>query len=156
MKKAMACFLVLLCAFSCVSYTEDLNVVMDQFYNGLAAIIERNMENPDNCVREVEKYYENNQDTIAKVRVLTEKQMSQAMAMADKYEAMAELEELKNLENMEEFERTTREMEMMRPGMLPGAGRYASAMESFAVKYPRQGLVIAGKATQFIPKSQGE
>ena len=44
-------------ALSCASRAEDIDTIMDKFYDGLADIIERNMDSPDRCVREINDYY---------------------------------------------------------------------------------------------------
>ena len=119
---------------------EDMNTITDKFYNGLAEVIERNMDSPDNCVREVDNYYEANRATVEKIRKTAEEHVPQAMAMLDKYKTMGD---------------EVPEMEFEQKGMAeswasPGATRYGEAFNAFAMKYPQSAAKIASKAMQLI------
>ncbi len=127
-----------------ISQAEDMSAVMDKFHNGLAVIIERNMNNPDRCVIEVDNYYNANRATVEKVRKASEKHMGQAMAMADKYKYMSE-------EKLEALERSAMQKGMAEPEMSPGTTRYTKALESFMMKYPQRAMKISMKAMQFMP-----
>ena len=154
MKKIASLFI---CAFlmiltqNCISQAEDVSVIMDKFHNGLADIIEGNMNSPDRCVAEVDDYYRKNRATIEKVRKMTEKGVKQAMSMMPeyykKYESMSE-------EELEALERKTQQMERRQPKMLPGTARYTKALEAFSMKYPGQGIRIATKALEFMPRTE--
>lgn len=129
---------------------EDANTLADGFYNGLAEIIERNMNNPDNCVVEVENYYQANRATVEKIRQLAEKPMAQAMQEMDKvmekYESMSE-EELEALERQAQQKGSQYKQQKMSPG----AARYTEAMKNFTMKYPQQAMKVAGKAMRLVP-----
>ena len=59
MKKTVTLLLitgVVLVTFSTLSHAASLEAEIDQFYDGLGAIVERNMDNPDQCLREVDEY----------------------------------------------------------------------------------------------------
>ncbi len=130
-----------------ISHAEDINSIMDNFYNGLADIIERNMDSPEQCILEVDIYYKDNRATIEKIRKMTERGMSQSMAMMDKYGSMSE-EELEMLEV-----KARRRSEAQYP-VPKGATRYTEAMAAFSAKYPQYALGIATKAMQFLPVTE--
>ncbi|MEA3305597.1 MAG: hypothetical protein U9R52_02165 [Candidatus Omnitrophota bacterium] len=142
----LACLIMSISA--CVLQAEDVNKIMDKFYDGMAGIIERNMDNPDRCVSEVDDYYKENQATVEKVRKLTEKGMKQAMDMMGEYESMSE-------EELEALERQAMQKGMTESQMPPGLERYTEAMEKLMMKSPQQALKIAMMAMQFMPKIEG-
>ena len=136
---------------------ENLNTIADGFYNGLAEVIERNMNAPDRCVTEVDNYFEANQATVRKIRKMSEKPMAQAMgmgmAMMEKYESMSE-EELDALQR--QAEQKEKKMQQVYEKKMPGATRYSDAMEEFMMKYPQHAMRIAGKTMQLVPGLGGE
>ena len=147
MKKILKGFIVLLFLVFIVTglaTAEDTGKVIDQFYNGLASIIERNMESPDNCVREVEKYYANNQGVVAKIRKMSEVAMARVSAIGDKFDSMSD-EELAKLE--ESVGPLSPSGELISQGMQ----RYVAALQSFTFKHPQHALKVAGKAIQLLP-----
>lgn len=128
-------------ALSSTLKAEDMNAVMDKFYNGLAETIERNMDNPDNCVREVDSYYEANRATVEKMRKRAEEYQPQAMAMLNKYKTMGdEAPEMK-------FE----QKDMTKSWASPGVIRCSKAFNAFAMKYPQSASRISSEAMQFVP-----
>ena len=152
MKKVLNVFISLFLIVSIqtlISQAEDMNVIMDKFHNGLAVIIERNMNNPDRCVVEVDNYYNANRATVEKVRKTSEKYMGQAMAMADKYKYMSD-------EELEALERSATQRGMAKSEMSPGTTRYTKALESFMMKYPQHAIKITMKAMQFMPGTSPE
>jgi len=151
MKKVYKIFILLfLMVFilSAVSFAEDLKVLTDKFYAGVADIVERNMNNPDRCLREVYKYYENHQELINQIREETEKAFAQIGTTmgeyVDKYASMSE-EELSSFEEKSMYE------DDIEPQMSEAAGRYSEALEAFITKYPLQGSKISMKAIELLP-----
>ncbi len=147
MKKVLNVFMTLFLIVSIqtlISQAEDMSVIMDKFHNGLAVIIERNMNNPDRCVVEVDNYYNANRATVEKVRKTSKKYMGRAMAMADKYKYMSD-------EELEALERSATQRGMAKSEMSPGTTRYTKALESFMMKYPQYAVKITMKAMQFMP-----
>lgn len=145
MRPTAAIIIFMLAAWACpLSQAEDLSAVTDEFYSGLAAIIEANMDSPDNCVSEVDNYYKKNQKSVEKIREFTAKTIEQAMAVKDRYGAVTD-EEPEDVDLMAVQEGITA------PGLTSGSARYANALKNFAMKYPREGLKIAGKSTQLLP-----
>ena len=136
--------LFVLCAFKFPAFAEDLTTMSDKFYNGLADTIQRNMNNPERCVKEVDKYYDSNRSYIIKIREITEKHMKEAMAMMDKYENMTAAE----------MEAMSKKMEknMVNPHVSKGAEKYGETMEKFATKHPQYGFKIAMKAKELMPQ----
>lgn len=143
-------------ALSCASGAEDIDTIMDKFYDGLADIIERNMDSPDQCVREINDYYKDNQATIEKIRKMMEKGMAQARAMMKQYERTHDKQTYMTDDDIEAMERRARLMGMTRgvaeePTMSLGEERYAKALEAFAAKYPLRATDIAIKAMELMP-----
>jgi leucyl aminopeptidase (aminopeptidase T) len=124
---------------------EDINNIIDDFYNGLAEIIERNMEDPERGVKEVEDYYQNNQEAVNKIRQQAEKAMEQIAPQIDKYMSMAE-EEAAALAEQQKARENTAQGQMSR-----AAQRYTEALKAFTTKYPKYAMEIAGQAMQLFP-----
>lgn len=143
-------------ALSCVSRAEDVDTIMDKFYDGLADIIERNMDSPDQCVREINDYYRDNQATVEKIRKMMEKGMAQARAMMKQYERTHDEQTYMTDDDIEAIERRARLMGMTRgiaeePAMSPGTERYTKALEVFTAKYPLRAMGITMKAMELMP-----
>ena len=125
------------------SQVQDLTKITDNFYAGLADIIEVNMDDPDKCLEEVEDYYQKNEATVKHIRISTEEAMKQLTPSVDEYISMSEGE----LEAFAQEQRINRQSQLR---MSPGALRYTEAMETFTMKYPAYGLQVATKAFQLI------
>ncbi len=143
-------------ALNCASRAENIDAIMDKFYDGLADIIERNMDSPDQCVREINDYYRDNQATTEKIRKMMEKGMAQVGAMMKQYEHTHDEQTYMTDDDIEAMERRARLMGMTRgvaeePAMSPGAERYAKALEAFTVKYPLRAMGITMKAMELMP-----
>ncbi len=140
-----------------VLQAEDLNTIADGFYNGLAEIIERNMNAPDNCVTEVDNYFQANQATVRKIREISKKPMEQAMdrgmAIMEKYKSMSE-EELGALQR--QAEQKAEKMRQVSRKRSPGATRYSDAMKEFTRKHPQHAMRIVGKTMQLMPGFAGK
>ena len=124
---------------------EEINNMVDDFYNGLAEIIENNMDDPEKGVKEVEGYYQNNQETVMKIRQEAEKAMQQIAPVIDKYMSMAE-EEAAALAEQQKGRQNTQESRMS-----PAAKRYSDALKALTLKYPKYAMEIAGKAMRLFP-----
>ena len=159
MKKIGKIFVAVLVGISLlasISLAQDLNQVVDQFYAGLADIIERNMDNPDQCVREVEDFYAANQETVNKIRQAAQEAMKELSPMIDKYKSMTQEEiEALHQEAREKQIGQTDFPEVTLPPLADGADRYAQAIQAFAAKYPEAGMKIAAKAMNFYLISVG-
>jgi len=127
---------------------EDLKVLTDKFYAGVANIVERNMDNPDKCLSEVYKYYEDHQALVKQIREETEKAFAQIGTTmgeyVNKYASMSE-EELQALEGKSMQEGHSE------PQMSAAAKRYSDALEAFITKYPLHGSKISMKAMELLP-----
>ena len=136
--------LILLLSNLVYSQVQDLTKITDNFYAGLADIIEVNTDNPDKCLREVKDYYQKNEATVKQIRIWAEEAMKQATPLVDEYMSMSEGE-------LEAFAREQKLNRQSQLQMSPGATRYTEAMEIFAMKYPAYGLQVATEAFQLIP-----
>lgn len=142
--------------FNSISQAEDpeeISVMMDEFYDDLADIIERNMDAPDRCVREVDDYYRDNWETVERIRELTTKAMEEAMAMMQQFESTSGEYSEQEYMTPEELEEMAKKkgMAMQEPPAEHETDRYAEALEEFTTKYPKHGLEIVMKAMVFIP-----
>ena len=149
MKKIVKPFLltfliILLLGNPVYSQVQDLTKITDNFYAGLADIIEVNMDNPDKCLMEVEDYYQKNEATVKQIRILTEEAMKQVTPLVDEYMSMSEGE-------LEAFAREQKLNSQSQLRISPGAVRYTETMKVFAMKYPACGLQVATKVFQLIP-----
>ena len=134
-------------AFSiiCAGAAQEINKISEEFYSGLADIIEDNMNNPDACVAKVEDYYQANQDKIKEIRAAAEKAMEQMAPQMGKYMSMTQ-EEAEALAKKEGAQGET-----IKPRMLPEAERYSDALKTFSMKHLEAGTKIAMESMQLIP-----
>ena len=144
---------ILLISILCfVSQAADLRVLYDKFYLGMADVIERNMGDPQQCLREVDKYFEKNQALVAQIRSETEKAMTRSapmmQKMMNKYSSMSEAE-------LERLEQQGSGQAQMQSNMSPAMIRYNKAVEAFSTDHPRYALQLAGKMMQLISVPQG-
>ncbi len=125
------------------------NNISDEFYKGLAVIIERNMDNPQACLQEVNLYYKDNQSDIQKIREgaqeALEKSAPMMNTMMDKYMNMSE-EELAELEKQSQgYKRKSVNDYSL------GIQRYSEALKKFTGKHPKEGMKIAMLALELVP-----
>lgn len=124
----------------------SLAKLTDEFYGGLADIIEQNMDNPKACVGAVEDYYQANENRVTQIR----------SGIRDFFEEMASLAEKSTTMPAEEFKafaaaEEARLKEISEPSATSGGERYVKAMEKFSTKYPEYGLKVAAKAVKLFP-----
>ncbi|MDD5085383.1 MAG: hypothetical protein PHE61_04985 [Candidatus Omnitrophica bacterium] len=125
---------------------EPLTKLTDEFYAGLADIIERNVDNPKVCLSEVESYYQVNKDKVAQIRSGMKDFFKEMYVLAEKTKSMS-LEERKAFTKSEE----AKLKEISEPLATSGGERYVKAMGEFSTKYPEYGLEVAAKAVQLFP-----
>jgi DNA repair ATPase RecN len=107
--------------FTCV-YAADENIMYD-FYNGLANIIEQNMNNPDNCVTQAENHIRAN---IAKLKEVVQKAKQMARTMPQAQMSQAELEQ--KMQALSTDPMANKMMDTMQ--------RFSQALYNFSEKYP--------------------
>lgn len=127
-----------------VSGAEDIRAVIDKFYDGLAEIIEHNMNAPEKCLSEVDKYYSKNKEAIKKIRSIAEKSMEEAMAVKDKYGPLSE-------GDIGPIDAMSAQRGITVPGLTAGSTRYIEALRHFTMRYPQYGMKVAGRTTNFLP-----
>ena len=66
-------------------YAQNIDNAVDTFYRGLSPIIEGNMNNPERCLAEVNKYYSANKSLIEKVKQETAQAMQNMGPMMSNY-----------------------------------------------------------------------
>ena len=133
---------------------EDVNMLIDEFYDGLADVIEYNMDDPDQCVIEVDEYYVENQATVERIRRMMEEAMVKVKDMMDgftpEYGSMTE-------EEMEALEQQGRQRGM--PGdqvREEEETRYAKVLSEFTLKHPQHGLKVVMKGMELMPRFKAE
>jgi len=135
-------FLAGLLILSVLSYNalaEDAKIFMERFYAELTDIIERNMNNPERCVAEVKRFYEDNQD-----------KLSQFMEEAKRISASegTSVEEQAKSITKEEVEQM-----MQRPEtneLLKIMSRFNQVITRFSSNYPQQALEIMEKLKEIL------
>lgn len=137
---ALACLFIL----SGAAAAQMLDSLTDEFYNGLADIIEQNMNDPQACVTAVDGYFTTNQDKVEQIRKQAAEAMEAIGPEIDKYMSMTE-EEAKA---MAEKQGTQPDRQ---PKMSAAGQRYNDALKAFSLKYPQYGMKIAGKTMQLVP-----
>ena len=136
-----------LCIACCsVCEAQDINKLADEFYAGLADIIERNMDNAESCVREVDAYYQANKDKVAYIRAAAEKATEEISSKMDAYMSMSQ----KELEALAQ-QQGARQQEAPTSHMSDSGMRYTNAIKTFTVKYPNEGMKISMKALELVP-----
>ena len=141
---------VLLVSMLCaVSSASDLRALQDKFYAGITDIVQRNMEDPQQCLGAVDRYFEDNQALVAQIRMETEKAMAQSapmmQKMIDKYQSMSE-EELQALEK-----KSAATDQRMQSQMSSTMTRYNEVMSAFMERYPKYAMELAGKMMRLMP-----
>ena len=144
--RIFALSLLLVTTLNSFSRAEDMTNTMDNFYDGLATVIQDNMSDPGRCAEEVDKYYKRNQKIIEKVHKMIEESGKRKEGMAGKYESMTD-------EEIEAFENKSEMPAGIQPPAMPGSVRYTKALQAFILRYPQQGMKIASKAMEFVPDS---
>ncbi len=142
-------YFVLLCICSFIFKgavtAQQINSVADEFYNGLADVIEKNMDAPEDCVREVDNYFAANQDKVELIHREAAKAMEQIAPEIDKYMSMTEEEAAAMAQK--QGTQTNRQT----PKMSAAGQRYNEILKAFCSRYPQQGMKIAGKTMQLVP-----
>jgi hypothetical protein len=133
-----------------VAMAQELNRVTDEFYSGLAGVIERNMHDPESCVREVGNYFEANRDKVEFIRKEAAKAMEMIAPEIDKYMSMTEEEAAAMAQQQERMQANRSE-----PRMSAAAQRYNEVFKAFCSQYPKYGMKIAGKTMQLVPGFSG-
>jgi transcriptional/translational regulatory protein YebC/TACO1 len=134
--------LLIFCLLSCISLAEVTETFMEEFYQELTNIIEGNMDNPERCVAEVERFYEKNQGRLS--QFLEEAKRSgahQDIAIKEQMDSMTEAEmqeAIERAQNSKLFQIMT---------------RYSQAVVLFSRKYPEHGLKIMEKFRQAFPQT---
>jgi len=151
--KKISFFIVIIASiislYCVILYAADINKTTDEFYLGLALIIEHHMDNPQACVQAVEAYYQENQSTIQKIRTSAQEALEKSGPMMEKmmnnYMTMSE-EELEELEKQQKGSMTKAASQSS-----PGVDRYTKALQNFTMRNPQQGMRIATKALELVP-----
>ncbi len=142
-------YFVLLCIcsfiFKGVVTAQQINSVADEFYNGLADVIEKNMDAPEDCIRAVDNYFSANQDKVELIRREAAKAIEQIAPEIDKYMSMTEEEAAAMAQQQgTQANRQT-------PKMSAAGQRYNEVFKAFCSRHPQQGMKMAGKTMQLVP-----
>jgi hypothetical protein len=131
-------------------YAQSLDAMTNIFYQGLIPIIERNMNNPSQCLSEVDQYYVNNKALIEKIKAKTGEAMKQMAPMMEKY--MAAVEDSMSGKQIDEGQFKNFDQSASGSGSVsPIVRRYTKLIEQFTAKHPRAGGAIAMKAMELLP-----
>ena len=109
-----------------------IDATKDNFYKGLARVVERNLKDFNKCLDEVDNYYQRNQATAKEIRELARKDLADAMAAA------AEIESAGGGGGETE-------------GPFPrGLARYVKALKTLAAKNAQQAMEVAARAMELM------
>lgn len=154
MRAVLISAVVITFAWTNFGLAQDIGQLTDDFYAGLADVLEKNMDDPQQCLKEAEQYYQENQATVEKIRAAAEGAFVQAEPMMqqtmDKYKSMSE-EELKAMPEQQQG--------IQVPGPTqgtPGMDRYIKLIQAFTMKYPRCAVQLTMLSIQLIPESVQE
>jgi hypothetical protein len=139
----LACLCVFILTGAVIA--QQISMVADEFYNGLADVIEQNMNYPDACVTAVDNYFTANQDKVGLIRQETSKAMELIAPQIDKYMSMTQ-EEAAAMKKAQSAQANRPASQMSAAGK-----RYNDAFKAFMTQYPKQGMKIAGKTMQLVP-----
>jgi hypothetical protein len=131
--------LMILCLLSCNVLAEDAKTFMERFYAELADIIERNINNPEQCVTEVERFYEDNQ---GKLSQFMEEAKRVAASESTSIEEQAKSMTKEEVEVMMQYAETDKLFQIM--------SRFNQVMTIFSRNYPQQALEIMEKLRQIL------
>jgi hypothetical protein len=142
----------LLIAVLCsVCFAENYVETMDRIYADLADIIEANMDNPGQCLAGIDRYFEQNRDTITKAREEGERALAQAGPMAQSM--MGEYSSM-GMDALGEEGKSIQERTEAR--MNPEMVKYTRALEAFVTRHPAYALQLATKMMQLVPGFGGQ
>lgn len=116
-----------------------LQALTDKFYFGLAKIIEQYENKPEECVMEVNDYYENNRPLIEQIRKEAEAALEQTSFATEECSTG-------NKGNIKASEQKKQE-----PEMSMSMAEYSAALEAFIEKYPNEGVEITMKVLDLLP-----
>ncbi len=145
----IALVLISFAFFASTAPAENLAALTDKFYGGISDIMEKNMNNPDKCVREIDKYYDDNNATILKIRKLTEENIKKAVEFAKNFKDAP-------IENYEKAKSKAGDFYNENMGPTAGITRYSNAMQEFAMKHPQQAIKIATMGARLVPNANFE
>lgn len=154
MQKTKICFFVMfILAYSLpvITHAETAYFVTEMFYSGLANVIESNMNAPDKCVRDVERYYSNNKRLVLKIREETQGKIKEFEPIMNEYMKLIE-KVMAGEVSEEELAAFNKELQKKNPIQYSAeVDRYTAALETFTQRYPKQGMKIAAKSVELAP-----
>ena len=137
MKQFLSILIVTLLIFSTsVSFAQTVTIEevaddLNTFYTTLANIIEKNIDDPNNCINEVGNYYQNNQAIVANIK----KYFNREIFDSDR----ADVETLLKREN--EMAEINAEIAINANGY----NKYILALQTFSNKHPKKGSLLTDK-----------
>ena len=149
MKKIGSLILVILltaCLLKCASAQNDIGDAAEKFYAALAEIIQRNMDAPAKCVEEISNYYEQNKKLLGQIRKELEESIFKGIPLKYTPEEIGE-------NGMYKVKVAGQEQQMRMP---EGIMKYLHAFQNFIMEHPDEGIKIAEKVQQLMPKSAME
>ncbi|MBP7215942.1 MAG: hypothetical protein KBA46_01530 [Candidatus Omnitrophica bacterium] len=140
-----ALFFMLSIVIAVPCFAQEIEKVADEFYNGLANVIEKNCSNSQVCVTRVKDYYKKNKDKVTQIRKSTEKLMEEIKPQLDKGETMSKAD-------LAAFEKKAEQAIRLDPTISAGWKRYAQALKALSARSPENSSKIAVLALSLMPK----
>ena len=139
-KYILTIMLILGLAFPLYLKAQDLETLAADFYNGLADIIENNMDNPNACVAAIEEFYAANQELIVQMREAAQKSIGYG-------ENQMSQEQIQTMMLQQSITQQMPDTPVTRAAM-----RYSNALTLFSQRYPQQAATIAAQAMVLMPE----
>lgn len=123
---------------SSLAIAENPEEAMYNYYTDLADIIERDMDNPDQCVEEIERYYQENQEDIEKMQEYTEESRRRGEGMQNRPVTEEEIEKAGEA--------------LSQTKMVEALNRFIEVLSNFSMEHPDHAKRIREVMEQFAPK----
>ncbi|MFH1856032.1 MAG: hypothetical protein ABH836_02230 [Candidatus Omnitrophota bacterium] len=125
---------------------QDLQMLTDDFYMGLAEVIENNMTDAEGCLNDVNNYYEENSFLVEQIKEEAKKTLNETLPLMEEYTEETVASNESDLSSVE-----IEEIQWNEQSASPAMQRYAEALEAFTQKYPKYSFDIGIKAMELFP-----
>ena len=135
METRIGIFIVLIHSYGKAQAADQ--AVIESFYGGLAGVIEQHTNDPDTCVKEVEKYFKTHTESVAKIK---------SFAM----DGMQQIDDYRNMTEQEALALEGKSTHKDIPEIPEGLSRYSIAMQKFGTQNPEQGMYVANIIMKYL------
>ena len=129
----------------------DYSNRMNEFYNGLANIIEENTDKPRECLLRVDEYYVSHGELIQRVRGSVKESMRKTTELLKEQESFGSMSEEDIADFHNKINEISDEARELNISVSEGTKRYTLALSEFAKKHPNTAIKITMKTMVFLP-----